>query len=223
MTPFRRSHQRPILLALALILPLLPFRARADASAEARAEAASAFQAGSAGDARAAARASALFQQLSAAEPGDPVLLAYAGAATALTGRDASSPLDALNITEAGLSRIDQALKRLGPADDRTAPGRLPQRLETWLVAASTFLAVPDDVFHRLGDAKAVLALALAHPAVPHAGPGVRAQLARLEARLARAEHRPQDELAALKKAAALDPSGPAAEATRARLAELSR
>ena len=219
MTPFRRSHQRPILLALALILPLLPFRARADASAEARAEAASAFQAGSAGDARAAARASALFQQLSAAEPGDPVLLAYAGAATALTGRDASSPLDALNITEAGLSRIDQALKRLGPADDRTAPGRLPQRLETWLVAASTFLAVPD-FMNRGARGQKLLNEVLASPLFAAAPLPFRGQVWLRAATLAAKDQRPDDARRWLTEI--VTHGAPQAEVAKSKLKELA-
>jgi hypothetical protein len=211
--PRRRAHRALSFTVLALLGAVAPTPGRADA----RADAAQALQAGSAGDARAAARAAALYEQLSAASPEDPVLLAYAGAATALTGRDASTPLEAMTLTDAGLARLDKAVKRVGPQLDP------PRRFEAWLVAANTYLSVPDDVFHRLADGKAVLAQALADPALPHLPPSIRAQLARLEARAAQAEHRPQDELAALRRALALEPSGPAAAKVQARIAELSR
>lgn len=206
-------------LSLIAVFSLAPLGARADE----RAEAFQAFQAGFAGDARAAARAAALYRKLAEAAPDNPLLLAYAGSAETIVGRDTASPPDAMKITEAGLARIDEAMKKVGPTHDAPGPSGMPHRLEVYLVAASTYLGVPNDLFHRAGDGKAALAQALAHPALPQMPPGVRAALAQLEAKVARAEQRPHDELAALKRVAALDPSSPEAPAIQARIEELSR
>jgi hypothetical protein len=205
--------------SLCTLFSLAPIAARADD----RAEAFQAFEAGLAGDARAAARALALYRKLSEAAPADPVLLAYAGSAATVVGRDTASQAEAMKITEAGLARVDQALKQLGPAHDAPGPSGMPRRLEVYLVAASTFVGVPDAVFHRFDDGKAALAQALVHPALPQMPPAVKARFARLEAGVARAEGRPQDELAALKRTVALEPACPEAAADRARIEELSR
>ena len=179
MTIERRTASLAVFAAFGLST-LDPVQARADD----RADALQAFQAGLAGDARAAAVAHALYRDLSEAAPEDPALLAYAGAAEAVVGRDATSPADALNITRAGLARVDRAVAKLGPADDAPGPNGMPPRLETYLVAASTYLGVPDDVFHRREDGKAVLSKALANPALARMPPGIRAQFARLEAQV---------------------------------------
>ena len=219
-----RFPSRALLPSL-LLLPclLLPFRARAADRAARLAQAAEAFQRALAGDAGAVGRAEALYRELAAEDPSDPVVLACAGSAAAMAGRDARSPLERLRRTEDGLSEVDLALRRLGPAHhDQRQPGRLPARLETLLVAASTYLAVPDAVFHRLGDGKAALAAALSHPAAGQAPPAVRARLEWLSALVARAEGRPGDERAALSRALALDPEGLLSPRARARLAEVA-
>ncbi len=171
-----------VLFAVFSFITLAPLRTRADE----RAEAFQAFQAGLAGDARAAAFALARYQELSKAAPDDPVLLAYAGSAATIVGRDTAEVGEALKITEEGLARVDRAVARLGPAHDAPGPNGMPARLETYLVAAGTYLGVPDEVFHRRGDARAVLSKATAHPAFAHLPPVVRAEFARLEAELAR-------------------------------------
>jgi hypothetical protein len=201
------------------LLGLVPLHARADD----RADAFRALQAGVAGEARAAAVAHALYRDLSEAAPADPALLAYAGAAETIVGRDAPTPTDALKITLAGLARVDRAVAQLGPAHDAPGPSGMPAQLETYLVAATTYLGVPEDVFHRRADAKPLLAKALAHPALARMPPGVRAMFAQLEAQVARAEGRPADELAALRRAVALDPTGPDAADAQARIDLLSR
>jgi hypothetical protein len=90
------------------------------------------------------------------------------------------------------------------------------------LVAASTYLQVPDAVFHRLGDGKAALAAALSHPAYGHLPAPVRARFQWLSALAARAEQRPAEERAALDQVLSLDPAGPLSAPAGSRLAELS-
>ena len=220
----KRIPRRALLPSL-LLLPclLLPFRARAADRAARLAQAAEAFQRALAGDADAVGRAETLYRGLAAEDPADPVALAYAGAAATMAGRDDRSPLERLKRTEDGLAEIDLALRMLGPAHDVPQPGRLSARLETLLVAASTFLQVPDSVFHRLGDGKAALSAALSHPASRQAPAVVRARLEWLSSLVARAEARPGEERAALVRALALDPDGPLATKARQRLAEVTQ
>jgi hypothetical protein len=99
----------------------------------------------------------------------------------------------------------------------------MPARLETLLVAASTFLQVPDSVFHRQQDGKAAVSAALAHPAYGHLPPSVQARFQWLFAVAERAAKKPDGERAALEKVLSLDPSGPLAPKAQVRLAELSR
>lgn len=217
-----RSAAHVSTLSLFLAFSLAPPRALG-ADRDARfAEAARTFQRAAAGDASAVGRADALFQQLAAEEPQDPVVLAYAGSSAAMAGRDAASPVDAMNRTELGLGQIDLALGKLGPEHDAPLPGGLPPRLETLLVAASTFLQVPDSVFHRFADGRAALSSALSHPLYGRLPPPVQARFQWLAAVVARKDQRPADERAALEKALSLDPSGPLAQQAGTRLAEVS-
>lgn len=219
----KRSVRSASTLTLFLAFSLSPLRGLGDDREVRLAEATRTFQRASAGDASAVARASALFRELAAEAPRDPVVLAYAGAAETMAGRDAASPIEAMNRTEHGLDQLDLALRALGPEHDAPQPGRVPARLETLLVAASTFLQVPDSVFHRFADGKAALAAALAHPLHGQLPPPVLARFQWLSSLVARKEQQPAAERAALEKAVSLDPSSPAAERVRARLAELSR
>jgi len=79
----------------------------------------------------------------SAAEPGDPVLRAYAGASTAKQATTTWLPWRKIAHVEDGLALIDKALAQLGPAHDAPAHRGVPASLETRFVAANTFLALP--------------------------------------------------------------------------------
>ncbi len=208
---------------LFLALSLLPLQTLAAERDTRLAEAMATFQAASAGDTSKTERAHELFQALASESPDDPVILAYAGSSATLVGRDSRSPLQALRITERGLDQIDLALKKLGPEHDALRAGAMPARLEALLVAASTYLQVPDRWFHRRQDGKAALAAALSSPAYGHLPPAVHAQFEWLTALVAQAEEKPGDERAALEKVVSLDPSGAFARKAQARLAELSR
>jgi hypothetical protein len=208
-------------LSLIAVLSLLPFRALAADPGAAFAEATTAYLRATAGEASQAVRARILFDELAAAAPRDPVILAYAGSAEALVARDESSPIERMKGVDAGLDRIDLAVRMLGPEHDRPLPGRLPPRVETLLIAASTFLAVPDDVFHRLQEGKAMAQGVIAHPSFGRLPAVVQARFHLLAAQAARAERQPAAEKAALQQAIAADPSGPMAAPAKARLAEV--
>ncbi|WP_018610682.1 hypothetical protein [Uliginosibacterium gangwonense] len=84
------------------------------------------------------------FEQLSRQEPTNPLFRAYLGSAQSLQGKQAWLPWNKLKYTENGLATIDKALQQLSPEQTRQLVRGVPVTLETRLVAASTFLALPD-------------------------------------------------------------------------------
>ncbi|WP_284616802.1 hypothetical protein [Aquabacterium humicola] len=88
------------------------------------------------------------FGRLSAAEPGDPVLRAYAGASLAMRARTTMLPWKKMGYAEDGLAQIDKALALLTPAHDAPGYRGVPASLETRFTAAGTFLALPS-MFNR--------------------------------------------------------------------------
>jgi hypothetical protein len=106
------------------------------------------FQQASAGESGAADDAAAQFTRLLAAQPADPVLRAYAGAATTMRARGTLLPWRKLGHAEDGLALIDKALAQLTPAHDAPGHHGVPTSLETRFVAAGTFLGLPG-MFNR--------------------------------------------------------------------------
>ena len=126
------------------------------------------FQQALAGDDGAAERAAEQFAGLVRAEPGDPLLLAYDGAATSLQARGALLPWKKMAYAEDGLAQIDKALVLLQPAHDGVLRHGTPDSLETRFVAATTFLGLPP-MFHREARGAALLAEVLASPLLARA------------------------------------------------------
>lgn len=83
------------------------------------------------------------FAVLSAAEPGNPVLLAYSGAAIALQAKDTFLPWKKMGYAEDGLAQMDKALAMLGETHGAVGRNQVPPVLDVKLVAANTFLALP--------------------------------------------------------------------------------
>jgi hypothetical protein len=83
------------------------------------------------------------WRELSDAAPADPVLRAYAGAATAMLATTTLLPWRKMTHAEDGLALIDKALAQITPAHDAPAHQGVPASLETRFVAASTFLGLP--------------------------------------------------------------------------------
>lgn len=139
------------------------------------------FLAARGGDNAAIDIAAERFDALLRAEPAHPLLLAYAGSATALRAKTALWPWKKMGHAEDGLARIDKALALLQPAHDRTLARGVPVSLETRFVAASTFLGLPS-MFNRSARGQRLLAEVLASPLLAKAPPGfqdaVRAQAA---------------------------------------------
>ena len=221
----------PAALALAGLLTWHPSPARAEAaSASARATDNQAFVAALADfvKVREAApgadtdKANDDFRKLSEAEPQNPLYLAYYGATWAMKGRDAWAPWNKLRNTEKGGEILDKALAMLGPEHEQLLVRGTPVAIEVRLVAASTFLALPD-LFHRLEAGKATLASALGSALFSSAPGQLRAQVFAQSAVLARKEGNAAREAEALRQAVQEWPESELAANARQRLLELGK
>jgi len=101
------------------------------------------FQRAAGGDDHAIDAAAQQFTGLADADPSDPLLLAYSGAATALQARAALLPWKKLSLADEGLARLDKALGLLQPTHDTLLHRGTPTSLDTRFVAANTFLGMP--------------------------------------------------------------------------------
>lgn len=154
MTTTRPLHRpslarRAATLALAtaaLLAPLAPALAAANETAVAAALAE--FQRALGGQQSAIEPAATQLLSLSQAEPANPVLRAYAGAATAMRSSTTLLPWKKLSHAEDGLALVDKALAQLTPAHDAPLYRHVPASLEVRFTAAGTFLAMPS-MFNR--------------------------------------------------------------------------
>jgi len=95
------------------------------------------------GDSAAVDQAAEAFAALLHTEPGNPVVMAYAGAATAMRATTTMLPWKKMSYAEDGMALIDKALALLTPAHNAVVQRKVPGVLEVRFVAANTFLAVP--------------------------------------------------------------------------------
>lgn len=166
MTPQQNPAPAPswraLYLALALALPGAPTLAATDAAAFG--QAIKAFNQAADGDESAIEAAASQLLKLSQAEPQDPVLRAYAGAAAAMRARTTFLPWKKMSAADDGLAMIDKALAQLTPAHDAPLHRGTPASLETRFVAVGTFLAMPS-MFNRRERGLKLLDEVLASPA----------------------------------------------------------
>ncbi len=97
----------------------------------------------SSGDTTAIEQAAEAFSGLLKGEPANPVLMAYAGSATAMKAVTTMLPWKKMTYAEDGLTQLDKALALLSPAHDAPVQHGTPGVLEVKFVASNTFLAVP--------------------------------------------------------------------------------
>jgi hypothetical protein len=97
----------------------------------------------SSGDSAAIEQAAEAFSGLLKGEPANPVLMAYAGSATAMKAATTMLPWKKMTYAEDGLAQLDKALAMLSPAHDAPVQQGTPGVLEVKFVASNTFLAVP--------------------------------------------------------------------------------
>lgn len=101
------------------------------------------FSQASTGDSSAIPKAAEAFASLLHSEPANPVLMAYAGAATAMRASTTMMPWKKMSYAEDGLAMLDKSLALLTPAHNAVLQNGTPGALEVRFVAANTFLAVP--------------------------------------------------------------------------------
>lgn len=220
LSPCRRHL--PALLALlvalagAAALPLESARAASDGAFE---PAYQQFTRALSGDKSAVDGAADAFDALLRAEPASPVLMAYAGASTAMKAGTTMMPWKKMGYAEDGLAQLDKALTLLGAEHDTPLQHGVPGVLETRFVAASTFLAVPDFMNRGARGAK-LLDQVLASPLLASAPLPFKGQVWMRAAKLAGAEKRPADQRRWLEQVVAS--GAPQAEAARAALKDLA-
>ena len=101
------------------------------------------FQQANKGNESAIEKSAEAFVALLKSEPTNPVLMAYAGAATSMKATTTWLPWKKMSYAEDGLALLDKALALLTPAHDAVLQHKLPAALEVKFVASNTFLAVP--------------------------------------------------------------------------------
>ncbi len=190
----------------------------ADAEAVSRARAV--FIKAVAGDGGAVKTASEQFKQLHDGEPDHVLLRAFWGTCLTLQGREAYMPWNKMRFVEDGLSQIDKALGQLTPEKDAELLGGISVGMETRLVAASTFLKLPD-LFRRFDAGKRVVEEAFRNPAFAALPPYLQGRFHYQAAMVAKQEKRRADEIASLQRAVEMDPQGPDVAEAKARLKAL--
>ena len=159
------------------------------------------------------------FETLQKAEPTNPVLMAYAGASTALKASNSSLPWKKMSFAEDGLAQLDKALAMLTPAHDAPIQRGTPGALEVRFVAANTFLRVPS-FMNRADRGAKLLADVLASPLLERAPLPFRGAVWMRAAALAEKTQRKDDARRYLDEV--IRNAAPQAEAARAKLKELA-
>ena len=173
------------------------------------------FIVASGGDKSAVDPAADEFEALLKAEPANPVLMAYAGAAGAMRAGTTLMPWKKMGYAEDGLALLDKSLAMLTPAHDATIQHRTPGSLEVRFVAANAFLAVPPFMNRAARGAK-LLDEVLASPLFAQAPLPFQGNVWMRAAALATKEQRPADALRFLNEV--ISRNAPQADKARALL-----
>ncbi|MEN9490594.1 MAG: hypothetical protein RJA63_1043 [Pseudomonadota bacterium] len=186
-----KAQIRPLLLSLALVLPISTAWAFDEAGFN---TAFAHLQKAREGDSKSVDVAVDAFSKLSAQEPGNPLLRAYQGSVEALQGREALLPWNKMKYTENGLATLDKALQQLAPEHEQQLARGVPILLETRLVAASTFLSLPS-MFNRGPVGHQQLQALIANPVLLKAPDGFRHAVVELAVKTAQAEKLPAERI----------------------------
>jgi hypothetical protein len=116
------------------------------------------------------------YGKLLAANPGNPLVLAYTGAATALRAYSTILPWKKIRYVEDGLALIDKSLLLLTPDQEIIWPNGTPVGVEARFVAAKTFLDVPP-FFNRHARGERLMKEVLAHPQLANAPLDLRGEI----------------------------------------------
>jgi hypothetical protein len=139
-TPFSTHVKRGLLIAAVA----MSLASSVQAAAQAQFDSAFAvFTQARGGNEAAIHQAAVAFTNLHQAEPINPVLMAYAGAATSMRANTTWMPWKKMSFAEDGMALLDKALALLTGAHVAPLQGDVPANLEVKFIAANTFLAVP--------------------------------------------------------------------------------
>jgi hypothetical protein len=177
------------------------------------------FQRANGGDESAIEPAAERLTALATAEPGNPVLLAYSGAATAMRARTTRLPWKKMSYAEDGLAQIDKALALLDASHDAPMFRGTPASLEARFTAAGTFLAMPV-MFNRGARGAKLLDEVLTSPLLASAPLPFRGAVWLRAGSVAADDKRPDDARRWLQQV--VSSGAPQAAAAQARLKELS-
>jgi hypothetical protein len=159
------------------------------------------------------------FSALLKVEPGNPVLMAYAGASISMKATTTLLPWKKMNYAEDGMALLDKALAMLTPAHDAALQHQVPSALEVRFVAASTFLAVPG-FMNRGARGSKLLNEVLTSPLLAVAPLGYRGNVWMKAASVAAADKRNDEARKYLNLV--IQANAPQMEAARAQLAKLA-
>ena len=177
------------------------------------------FTQAAAGDSATLNKAAEAFNALLRSEPGNPVLMAYAGASTARLAGTTILPWRKMAFAEDGMALIDKALALLTPAHNAVLQHDTPAVLEVRFVAANTFLAVPGFMNRNARGAK-LLAEVLDSPLLAQSPLSFKGAVWLRAAQWAEAEKRPDDARKYLNEV--ISHNAPQADAARAQLKALA-
>ena len=177
------------------------------------------FVQASRGEEAAIEKSAAAFSALMKADPGNPVLMAYAGAATSMRANTTMLPWKKMGYSEDGLALLDKALALLTPAHDAPLQHGVPGALEVRFVAASTFLGVPG-FMNRGARGTRLLGEVLSHSLFAASPLGFKGSVWLKAANVAVQDKRPDEARKYLNEV--ILAKAPQAEAARAQLAKLS-
>jgi tetratricopeptide (TPR) repeat protein len=215
------SRRRTIVTATFIVAAALAAGSALAAAPEAAFESAfQTFNAALAGNDSAIDKAADAFNALLAADPTNPVLMVYAGAATSMKANTTMLPWKKMAYSDEGLAQIDKALAMLTPANDAPIQHGTSGTLEVKFTAANTFLAVPGFMNRGARGAK-LLNDVLASPLFASSPLGFKGAVWLRAAQLAIKEQRTDDAKKFLNEIIAQN--APQADAAKARLKELAQ
>ncbi len=177
------ANFRRLILAAVTSLPLIAFAADGDFDAAFRV-----FDAARQGKSEQIDPAIDAFRALPPDAQKQPLYTAYLGSALALKGKAAWMPWNKLRYPEQGADHLDQALAALQPEHDKVLIQGVPVSLQTRFVAAATFIALPDGIFHRRAQGAKLLAALKADPLLATVPAPFKSEVSAAEARLKEAE-----------------------------------
>jgi hypothetical protein len=132
------------------------------------------------------------FSALLKKEPGNPLLMAYAGSATSSLATTTYFPWKKMSYAEEGMAMLDKALQLVAVSDGSAMHGATPVQLEVKFAALNTFLAVPG-FMNRGPRGEKLLSEILAHKQFEQAALGFRGAVWMRAARLALEQKRLDD------------------------------